>query len=137
MWFTIIIKFVLGNWKRILIGSAALFVLFQLQSLWTQFVDSRSDRATLECNEQQLQDQIASLEELLARQQRDNELQAEELEELNREASERRNYIDRLENVLNDETIEDDRISERTRQFWFQLNEEAKAIQNETPPSPL
>ncbi len=132
MWITVIIRFVMGNIKPLLIGAGSLIFLTVAWNVINGWLDARADRAILECNEGQLADQITVLEDLLARQLRDNDLQAQELEVMNREAADRRDYINRLEDVLNNNGIPDDEISERTREFWRQLNEEAKEIQNES-----
>lgn len=132
----IIIKFILGNWKKIAFGAAALIVANFMYSTVVSWLDAREDRQTLECNEEQLQNTVDSLEEQLRIAREDIDRRAAENVELREEANRRAEYTRELEDILNDNSISDDRISDRTREFWRRMNEQAKEIQNEEPIDP-
>lgn len=129
MWISFVIRLFTSYGKQIAIGIASVFLITQVTGFVRNWLDGREDRSILECNETQLRDEITVLENLLEQERKDSQEKSQELERMASEAERRQLYIDNLEDVLNDSGIPDDRISERTREFWRQLNEEAKRIQ--------
>lgn len=118
-WLSLFFK---NNLKPILIGFAALTIISGAAVFAKGYIDGIEDRVRLECNTAQLQDRINQLEEEKRQAEIDRNRFSEELQEIEKEVQEREKYIDRLQFIINNQNLQDDEISERTRQFIIELN---------------
>lgn len=114
--------FLKNNLKPILIGFGALAIIAGVTSFAKGYIDGIEDKVRLECNTAQLQDKINQLEAEKRQAEIDRQKFSEELEEIQEEIQEREKYINRLQFIINNQNLQDDEISERTRQLIIELN---------------
>ena len=128
-WAIGILRFLWKNKKATLFGFASLVLLAWGYGFIKGLNDIKEDKQILECNQTQLEDQLAVITRLLEDEKLDRERVAQELVEMRLESQERQETIRDLQSILRDQTIEDDLISARTRQFYRELNNRAKEIE--------
>ena len=123
---TAVLAFVLKNWKSFAIGAGAIVIVsFAFGAIKGWETKIRNEEIA-ECNAGQLQNQIDILNQQLETERLDKIRLSEEIKEIDKEKRERERYIDRLHMVLDNPETSDDEISEKTRQFIIELNEQNK-----------
>lgn len=120
-------------WKHkrvILIALASAAALSWIVGFLKGFGDTKRDLGTLVCNEQVYKDQVTALEKLLEIEKQSSLRLSEELNEIEEEAELRRIQVQELRVILNDNKLEDDYISVRTKEFYRVLNEKAQELED-------
>ena len=128
----VLINFFLKHWQKIIVGIAAAWILNSAYGIFIDWVDGRENQQIVECNAEQLQTQVDTLTDQLRIAKEDAERNSAELVLMKEEAEDRAEYINRLTDILNNNSIPDDELSPKTKELWRQLNEQAKVIRNES-----
>ena len=128
MFLSIINSIFVKNLKTTIIVVALLSLLTFVNNKFNDYISAIEDREQLECNEEQLQAKIDNLNAQLIDSLKEKEQIRLSLEEMRVQAERRKQTIENLQSILDNDEYEDNLISERTRQFWLELNRNSKEV---------